>query len=330
MVSLPPFSLVECQDGSLIAGTARGLARFQGGVWKDATREWNFPGKQARKAYAGQAGVSMVFVDRAGTLWVVTETRVIFYFPFGQKQFIDPADPLDVTGTASNFVEAPDGAIWISEGRRSAHTVRRSEDHSPMTEVRGGASWVLFDRDGGLWVGSPDDGLRRIAHPDRIRGHQIAQFGPEAEQFTTNNGFSGDYVYALFEDREGNIWSGTSHGLDRFRERPFTSIPILQPGMPRGILGTSDGSLWTFAWNEKIARISPRGDQEVMSRYGATSMFEDESGVLWLADQEPINVSRFQQGRFISVVGPEPPLPGIPTRFFHAIRSEHPLPGGES
>ena len=321
------FALVECQDGSLIAGTARGLARFKGGIWKDVTREWGFPGKQARKAYADKKGAWMVFFDRAGTLWVDTEARVI-YLPSGQKQFIDPVDPLDVTGTPSNFVEAPDGAIWISENRRSTHTVRRSEDHSPMTEVRGGATWVLFDRDGGLWVGSPDVGLRRIARPDRIRGRQIAQFGPGAEQFATKDGLSGDYVYALFEDREGNIWSGTNHGLDRFRESPFTPISILHPGMTRGILGTSDGSLWTFAWNEKVMRISPRGDHEVMSRYGATSMFEDESGVLWLADEDPINVSRFQQGRFVSVIGSEPPEPGIPKRFFHAIASEHPLPGG--
>jgi ligand-binding sensor domain-containing protein len=83
-------------------------------------------------------------------------------------------------------------------------------------------------------------------------------------------------VYTLFEDREGNIWAGTSHGLDRFRESAFTPISIPDPDIPRGILGTSDGSLWIFAGNERILRIGPRGDHEVMSRYGATSMFEDE------------------------------------------------------
>ena len=98
MVSLPPFSLVECQDGSLIAGTARGLARFQGGVWKDATREWNFPGKQARKANAGQAGVSMVFVDRAGTLWVVDAQPVMTAEELIERvRYAAPPTPDDVT-----------------------------------------------------------------------------------------------------------------------------------------------------------------------------------------------------------------------------------------
>ena len=177
-----------------------------------------------------------------------------------------------------------------------------------MTEVRVGARWVFFDRNGGLWVSSFDSGLRRVANPDRIRGHQIAPIGREVEQFTTKDGLSGNYVYTLFEDREGNIWSGTSHGLDRFRESTFTPIPIPHADMPRGILGTSDGSLWTFG-NNGILRIGPRGDHEVVTRSGANSMFEDESGVLWLG-ADPMNVSRFQQGRFVNVIGPEHPLPG--------------------
>src|ERR1700722_8568349 len=134
------FALVECQDGSLIAGTASGLARFKDGIWKDVTREWHFPDKQARTIY----------FDRAGTLWVATENRIV-YRPSGQKQFVDP---VDATGPPINFAEAPDDTIWISDTARAAHTVGRSGDHGAMTEVRVGADWVLFDRNGGLWVGS--------------------------------------------------------------------------------------------------------------------------------------------------------------------------------
>jgi ligand-binding sensor domain-containing protein len=285
---------VECKDGSLIAGTTKGLARFKEGIWKDVTREWNFPGKYAR----------MVYFDRAGTLWVSTEDRIV-YLPSGQKQFFDP---VEATGSSRNLAEAPDGAIWISETGLSAHTVQRFHDHSPMTEIRVGAAWVLFDRNGCIWVGSYGDGLRRVAHPDRIGGHQIAEFGPEAEQFTAKDGLSGNLVFTLFEDREGNIWSGSTHGLDRFRESAFTPVSIPNSDMPRGILGTSDGRLWAFR-NSEILRIGPLGDHEVVPRRGAVSMFEDESGVLWL-DLNSMDVSRFQQGRFVNVIGSEHPLPG--------------------
>ncbi|HZC65412.1 MAG TPA: hypothetical protein VE545_02485, partial [Candidatus Dormibacteraeota bacterium] len=69
--------MVERKDGSLIAGTAKGLARFTNGVWKDVSREWNFPGKRGQ----------LVYFDRAGTLWVLTEDRIV-YLPSGQKQFV--------------------------------------------------------------------------------------------------------------------------------------------------------------------------------------------------------------------------------------------------
>jgi ligand-binding sensor domain-containing protein len=65
------FALAECKDGSLIAGTAKGLARFKNGVWTDVTKVFNFPGKQAR----------VVYVDRENTLWVVTEDRIVYTFP---------------------------------------------------------------------------------------------------------------------------------------------------------------------------------------------------------------------------------------------------------
>ena len=292
------LELTECKDGSLIAGTTKGLSRFKDETWEDVTRELNFQGGEARRVYS----------DRAGTLWVLTGDRIV-YLPSGQKQFVDP---VEATGDSGNFAEAPDGTIWVSEAMRSAHTVLRFHDRGPMTEVRAGglASWALFDRNGGLWVSSFGDGLRRIAHPDQIRGQQIAQFDPEAEQFTAKDGLSGNYVWALFEDREGNIWSGTTRGLDRFREGAFTPVSIPHPDAPRGILGTIDGNLWAFDQDERVLRIGPHGDHEVVTRSGAISMFEDESGVLWLVEEHPMNVSRFQRGRFVHVFGPEHPLPG--------------------
>jgi ligand-binding sensor domain-containing protein len=60
--------LMECKDGSLIAGTTKGLARFKGRVWTDIYREWNFPGEEAKRVY----------FDRAGTLWVLTENGIVY------------------------------------------------------------------------------------------------------------------------------------------------------------------------------------------------------------------------------------------------------------
>jgi hypothetical protein len=48
--------LAESTDGTVIAATTRGLSRFEAGTWKDVTKGWNFPGKQAKHLYFDKAG----------------------------------------------------------------------------------------------------------------------------------------------------------------------------------------------------------------------------------------------------------------------------------
>jgi signal transduction histidine kinase/ligand-binding sensor domain-containing protein len=261
-------TLVEGSDGTIIAATANGLLRFRDGVWKDAGKEWGFPGRLARHVY----------YDKSGTLWVFTGDRVV-YLPAGESRFVDAGK----TGGGGDFAQAPDGAIWLADTGRSAHTVRRPRDLSPMTEVRVGATAVLFDRNGSLWISSAGDGLRRVAYPDRIDGHAIAQYGPEAEQFSAKDGLSGDYVHCLMEDREGNIWSGTSRGLDRFRESTFTPVSVDHPDAPRGFTASKDGSLWTYGLGDaQVVRIGPQGDQKaLLSQVPLYSMCEDAAGGVW-------------------------------------------------
>ncbi len=289
-------ALVESDDGAIIAATVNGLSRFEGGAWKDATKEWNFPAKQAREFY----------FDKAGTLWIETEDRAI-YLPRGQSGFVDSGSTL---GFFYNFAQAPDGAIWVSETGRSAHTLGRERDATPDTEVRVGASWVLFDRDGSLWVATFGDGLRRVPRPDQVSGKSIAQFGPEAEQFTAKDGLSGPNVAAILEDREGNIWCATTKGLDRFRQGAFSPVDVPHPGPVPGILATKDGNLWSFSGNpSEIVRISPSGAKKVIGTYFTTfGVCEDESGALWfLRFFRGAKIYRVRRGRVAPV-----PLPGDP------------------
>src|SRR5271156_4938594 len=305
---LPATSaLVESDDGTLIAATANGLSRLERGRWKDATKEWNFPGKQARQLY----------FDKDGTLWVASENNVM-YLRRGQGRFIDTGIALQVF---YDFVKGPDGEIWVSEVERSAHTIGRAGDGTRDTEVRVGATWVLFDRDGSLWVASLGDGLRRVPYPDRIRGKQIAQFGAEAERFTAKDGLSSPMVTTIMEDREGNIWCGTTNGLDRFRQGAFLAVEVPQPDILRGLVATKNGDLWVFSPSEAI-RVSPLGSKELVGSYEILGLCEDESGGLWAqppAHKEVVLMHRFRQGRFAPV-----PLPGNPRlRDVSTIACDH-------
>ena len=287
---LPPTScLVEARDGTLIAATVKGLAGFKDGTWKDIATEWGFGDRKAK----------LVYFDKAGTLWVLTEDRVL-YLPAGQHHFIDPGEPAK---ESVYFAEAPDGVMWLSETGRSAHTVRRLGDHDPVTEIRVGATALLFDRNGSFWVGSAGDGLRRIAYPNRISGQHIAQFGPEAEQFTAKDGLSGAYVLCSFEDLEGNIWFGTTKGLDRFRHGVFTVVPLPKPEIRKLILAASDGSLWAASANDtEIYRISPQGLPEVVNSGSFMAMCEDEAGTIWGAGLGDLHRYQYPQRRSVNIL----------------------------
>jgi len=280
-------ALVESDDGTIIAATASGLFRFERGAWKDVTKEWNFPGKQARQLY----------FDKMGTLWVETEDGVVS-LARGESRFIDPGSTLTYF---YNFAQAPDGEIWVSEVGKSAHTLSKEHDGGRETEVRVGATWVLFDRDGTLWVATVGDGLRRVPHPDRISGKQVAQFGQEAEQFTAKNGLSSAIVVTMLQDREGNIWCGTTNGLDRFRQGAFLAVDVAHPDAGRSVLATKDGGLWTFASRSgETVRISPNGKKEILStNFSTLGVCEDESGALWIlrATLDGVELYRSRQGR---------------------------------
>lgn len=299
------YQFAEAPDGTLVAGTVKGLWRLKDGVWSDVSTEWNFPGKQARRLNFG----------KSGTLWVRTENQLV-YLPPGERQFVD-------TGQSSsmiNFAEAPDGNVWVSETGRSAHSLPRRGDAGPITEVRVGATWVFFDRNGSLWVTSAGDGIRRVADPGKIKGLQVAQFGPEAEQFTVKEGLSGNLSTAILEDREGNIWVTTFKGLDRFRESPFVTVPIDQPDSIRYFQTARDGTLFVAsAGGTGVQQISPLGNIENLPHVVNASiggMCEDENGIIWAFDTQAFY--KFQQGSLVPV-----PLPGgVKANDFNSIECD--------
>ena len=267
------LAVAESPDGAIVAGTSDGLVRFRDGAWTDMGKALGLPANETRALY----------YDRARTLWVVSGEN-IFYLPRGGNRFV-LGPRCEFVGRLP-FAETPDGVTWIAEVGRSAHpALSRESAHGLETEVRVGATSVVFDRDGGLWVGTSGDGLRRIAMPSRIAGRSVAQFDPLAEEYTSKAGLSSSFVNAALVDREGNVWWGTARGLDRFRESTFSPVSAPYSDEPRSIVATPDGSLLMTPMNKSVLiRIGSQGRQQqiVPKRGRLVSMFEDRSGNVWV------------------------------------------------
>jgi signal transduction histidine kinase/streptogramin lyase len=285
------YALTESRSGILVAGTAKGLARFAQGKWEEVNREWGYPGTESKA----------VWFDREDALWAQTQDRVV-YLPSGSHQFVDPGMPLKLGSALGQFAQEKDGTVWMAEVFRSAHTLGRVGEQHAMTEVLVGSWTLLIDRRGSLWIGSAGDGLRRVLDPARIRGRRIAQFGPEAEQFTEKDGLLSNLVDALLEDREGNIWVATSRGLERFREGAFTPFATTGSVRPRSVYATSDTAVWSAAFAVPgLQRISSRGTETFHSQYFhyAPTLYQDASGILWTVHEDKI--LQFRGGEFTPV-----------------------------
>lgn len=136
---------------------------------------------------------------------------------------------------------------------------------------------LLTAHDGSLWAGTEQHGIY----------HVTAQ---GAEHLGSADGLSGDYVNALYQDREGNIWVGTTEGLDRLRVPKiltFTTKEGLNANLVNSILASSDGNVWIGSVDGlnvlKNGRLQSFPLQEPQVGSQVLSLFEDRDRKLWIA-----------------------------------------------
>src|SRR6202030_143002 len=151
-------------------------------------------------------------------------------------------------GRMQGMTDGEDGALLIATtGAVMRLAEGKAEKVCPSPSARQGfrVLRMLRDRDGGLWVGPAGRGIVHIHHG-------------RTDVFSEFDGLSGDDIYDLFEDREGNIWVATINGLDRFHELPVVTYSRKQglSDIPwGGVLAAKDGSVW-FATLDGLNRLN--------------------------------------------------------------------------
>lgn len=320
--------LLGTRDGSLWIGTARGLARWKDGtatnheplkgkivnalaededgtVWvAGAGRENGFlcALKAERHECHGDDGrfgraVTSLYRDAAGTLWVAGTDQVWRWTPGPPVSYPLPGS----IGALQTMTGMPDGAIVVAAGGR---IVRIQEGKVqplsvPHSERAWGFNKILCDRDGVLWMGATDFGLLHL-HGDRL------------DVFRTSEGLSGDHILALFEDREGNVWVSTTHGLDRFRA-PVAEVYSRAQGLSgrvATVLPARDGTAWAST-STGLYRLS--GNRaEMLHKARPAALAEDHLGRIWVATSRN-ELGYIEEGRYVAVTVPPGPIEAMAT-----------------
>lgn len=216
--------------------------------------------------------------DAAGRIWLGTSGRLFRWSPGPPESFGGPL----VQSSPTAIAEDAAGRLLVASG--SALAMVEGGRLQPFPQPAGSPPLrpqaLLRDRHGGLWIGTEGDGLVHFGA------------GGRRDHYRRADGLTADMVIALFEDREGNVWTVTVNGLDCFRQLAVPSLTSRQGLASDGVnavLAARDGSLWVSTSNE-LQRLAEGG----MRRFGAAdglppanvlSLFEDRRGRIWVSTQ---------------------------------------------
>ena len=236
-------ALVEDPDGHIWAATGRGLYGLAG----ENEEKWIRAGADAGLP-DGQA-YSIKFNSRRD---MIVGTGGGVFRRSGASRF-EPIASLH-EGLPRSITEDAEGRLYITDsvvGFRPLDNVPSSSD-DPLRRGRGYA--VLHDSQDNLWVGTLGQGLWRV----RRRGADYA-----IERTIELTGLSSDGVLTLMEDRDGNLWAGTSEGLNRLVPRRIIRVTDL--GLVTGVEPGVDGDLWVSTVDD-LMRFSATNTESPIAR----------------------------------------------------------------
>lgn len=263
-------------SGVVWATTTRGLKRFNGSLWEDVRERLNLPSEY----------VKSLRVAGDGTLWIVIGHAVMFLRP-GQPAFV--ATQIETSEAETDFVEAPDGTLWLTDANLGARVVYTPSGASParqgwiaLRDTRHEALWgKLIDRDGTLWMTSAA-GIHRLKAVARLLDPDFAG-ASLSDVYSNVDGLSASYANAFLEDREGNVWVGTAGGVDRFRESRL--IPVELPRAANGFAiaaGDSGALLVGIDLDDGVFEVTGTSTAQVVRgpQY-ITCAYRADDGAVW-------------------------------------------------
>jgi len=264
---LPPGTVFDIQtapDGAVWIGT-------RGGAMRMAPGGARFERQDGKLGLDGKLVYRILFA-RDGTQWVLSESGVFFRKP-------DEARFTLATPTVfENAVEGPDGAVWgLRDGEHYHRLQARPGGSYDAARADVHAIGLGIDRDGALWLLNRNEVERKRAARDPASS---------AQRLTRAEGLSGSFPQPFFQDREGNIWIGTSQGLDRFRRNRLLKVPISEDLLYPGLIRRPDGAIWVSSFPKELYRIDPAGDVTLIARERFTASYQAADGNFWLAGDQ--------------------------------------------
>jgi ligand-binding sensor domain-containing protein len=325
-------SLARERGGALWIGTEEGLSRFENGGFRNYTKKDGLV-----------ADIRVLALGGDGTLWIGTRSGALQ--SFRHAAFETPAGVSGpFTGGVRTLHEDREGALWIGafDGlyRLKDGAIRKftAADGFPADRV-----WTVHeDAQGDMWIGTVaglyrySDG-RFTTHPlssDEVTLRHVLSLGSDREgslwlgfdgeglarlrpstfvTYTMRDGLPDSTVWAVVDDREGNVWMATDAGLARLRGGEIAAYEALSHQILSSLLADSRGRLWIGS-QRGLYRLDAPGkcrsrvcaDHVESIPTGGTPrayvrvLYEDRSGTVW-AGTDSSGLVRYRDGETTTV-----------------------------
>jgi signal transduction histidine kinase/ligand-binding sensor domain-containing protein len=265
-------ALAEDIEGQLWVGTDAGLVVLNHGKPGSVAATPEFKGRR----------VTALFKDGQGTMWVGIRGEGVYGFKDGRfVPLPDPSAEQLLKDTHCLMVDRA-GRTWIGAGDdfvlcRDGGEWRRYR--IPRHLARPYITALVEESDGTVWAGSVSEGLFEFK-----QGKLAA--------INASSGLLDNFVESLLVDGEGDLWVGTSAGLNRLRRSNLSILGAnegLGYGAVQGLAEIAPGLIWAgkpsdglYGWDgRKFSRLNsaeaPRQFAEV------NSLLQASDGTCWAA-----------------------------------------------
>lgn len=249
--------------------------------------------------------VNALFEDSRGSVWIGTQEGVI-RMDAASGAIISYRDSVRYpkafrSHTINTIGEDADEHLWV--GTWESGLMKLNRRTGAFKRYRFGSSShdigndcvtsLLRASDGSFWLGLNGDGVNKLI----LERDSIVRFSTR-----TSPSFPADYVWAIHEDRRGDLWFGT-WGVGVIRRSTKTGeTTTFHPRAPRSngsrisgnivvaIAEDADGFLWFGTWGDGLNRYDPVRDE--FTHYSSADglphthiygiLTDDSTRTLWL------------------------------------------------
>ncbi|MDP1545058.1 MAG: two-component regulator propeller domain-containing protein [Anaerolineales bacterium] len=306
------FPILADENGVVWIGTyGGGLSRFEPRT-DQFTRYEHTPGSATT---ISSNNVISLYIDRKGILWAGTNHGLDRFDSvrktFTQFQVIDPGTKEPVEVAVFAIREDSKGNFWVGTNRglasfdqdtRVLTLLSGSDENIPASIGEHHINVIFEDRDKDLWIGTFDNGLKRLDLETGLVTHY--RNNPDDTSTLGSNA-----IMSIHQDQRGTLWVGT-HGGGLARYNPetnnfshFTEKEGLPNNVIYGILEDATGDLW-LSTNFGLSKFNPRNlafrnftasDGLQSNEFNQNAFAKDQNGTLYFGGINGLNVFQPQE-----------------------------------